>query len=111
MLQYIAAAHTDGARLVYGGKRPAHCAAERGYFIEPTVFAEVTAQMRIAREEIFGPVLSVLRWRDPEVLFEQVNVEYGLSARTAATSIPHTAPRSGAKTADLPPVKPANQLL
>jgi betaine-aldehyde dehydrogenase len=80
VLQYIAAAQTEGARLVYGGKRPAHCAAERGYFIEPTVFAEVTAPMRIAREEIFGPVLSVLRWQDPEVLFDQVNaLEYGLT--------------------------------
>ncbi|HEX3837297.1 MAG TPA: aldehyde dehydrogenase family protein [Steroidobacteraceae bacterium] len=80
VLQYIAAAQTDGARLAYGGKRPAQCAPERGYFIEPTVFAEVTAQMRIAREEIFGPVLSVLRWRDPDVMFEQVNaLEYGLT--------------------------------
>jgi betaine-aldehyde dehydrogenase len=78
--EYIAAAQTEGARLVCGGKRPAHCAAGRGYFIEPTVFAEVTAQMRIAREEIFGPVLSVLRWQDPEVLFDQVNaLEYGLT--------------------------------
>jgi betaine-aldehyde dehydrogenase len=80
VLQYIGAAQADGARLVRGGKRPAHCAAGRGYFIEPTVFAEVTAQMRIAREEIFGPVLSVLRWQDPEVLFDQVNaLEYGLT--------------------------------
>lgn len=80
VLRYIAAAQTQGARLIYGGKRPAHCAAECGYFIEPTVFAEVTAQMPIAREEIFGPVLSVLRWQDPEILFEQVNaLEYGLT--------------------------------
>jgi betaine-aldehyde dehydrogenase len=80
VLQHIATAQAEGARLVCGGKRPAHPAAERGYFIEPTVFAEVTAQMRIAREEIFGPVLSVLRWQDPEVLFDQVNaLEYGLT--------------------------------
>jgi betaine-aldehyde dehydrogenase len=80
VLHYIAAAQADGARLVYGGKRPAHCAPGRGYFIEPTVFAEVTDQMRIAREEIFGPVLSVLRWRDPAIMFEQVNaLEYGLT--------------------------------
>ncbi|HEY6454372.1 MAG TPA: aldehyde dehydrogenase family protein [Steroidobacteraceae bacterium] len=80
VLEYIAAARTQGARLVYGGKRPAHCAAARGYYIEPTVFAGVTAQMRVAREEIFGPVLSVLRWQDPEALFDQVNaLEYGLT--------------------------------
>ena len=80
VLQYIASAHADGARLMYGGKRPAHCPPGRGYFIEPTVFADVTAGMRIAREEIFGPVLSVLRWRDAEAMFEQVNaLEYGLT--------------------------------
>jgi betaine-aldehyde dehydrogenase len=80
VLQYIATARAEGARLVHGGKRPAHCPAERGYFIEPTVFADVTTQMRIAREEIFGPVLSVLRWRDAEGMFEQVNgLEYGLT--------------------------------
>src|SRR5690606_33512836 len=50
------------------------------FFIEPTVFANVTADMRIAREEIFGPVLSVIKWSDEETLFEQVNaVEYGLT--------------------------------
>jgi betaine-aldehyde dehydrogenase len=80
VLQHIAVAQADGARLVHGGKRPAHSAPGRGYFIEPTVFADVTAQMRIAREEIFGPVLSVLRWKDAEAMFEQVNaLEYGLT--------------------------------
>lgn len=80
VLEYIASAQADGARLVHGGRRPAHCAPGRGYYIEPTVFAEVTARMRIAREEIFGPVLSVLRWQDPEAMFEQVNaLEYGLT--------------------------------
>jgi betaine-aldehyde dehydrogenase len=80
VLQYIAVAQADGARLVHGGKRPAHCPIGRGYFIEPTVFADVTAQMRIAREEIFGPVLSLMRWKDVDLLFEQVNgLEYGLT--------------------------------
>jgi betaine-aldehyde dehydrogenase len=79
VLQYIATAQAEGARLVHGGKRPAQCPAA-GYFIEPTVFADVTAQMCIAREEIFGPVLSVLRWQDAELMFEQVNgLEYGLT--------------------------------
>jgi betaine-aldehyde dehydrogenase len=80
VLQYIGAAQAEGARLVYGGRRPAHCAPDRGYFIEPTVFADVTGQMRIAREEIFGPVLSVQRWLDEHEMFEQVNaLEYGLT--------------------------------
>jgi betaine-aldehyde dehydrogenase len=80
VLQYIATAQAEGARLVHGGKRPAHCPSGRGYYIEPTVFADVTSQMRIAHEEIFGPVLSVLRWQDAEDMFEQVNaLEYGLT--------------------------------
>jgi betaine-aldehyde dehydrogenase len=80
VLEYIAGAQAEGARLVYGGRRPAHCAPDRGYFIEPTVFADVTGQMRIAREEIFGPVLSVQRWQDEQEMFEQVDaLEYGLT--------------------------------
>ena len=52
-----------------------------GWFVEPTVFADVTSQMAIAREEIFGPVLSVIRWSDENTLFEQVNeLDYGLTA-------------------------------
>ena len=80
-MQYIAWGREDGARLVTGGRKPDLPGFERGYFIEPTVFADVTMDMRIAREEIFGPVLSVLRWDDEEELFRMVNaVEYGLSA-------------------------------
>lgn len=53
----------------------------RDGFIEPTVFADVTPSMRIFREEIFGPVLSVIKWRDENELIKDVNsVEYGLSA-------------------------------
>ena len=51
-----------------------------GFYIEPTVFADVTPDMRIAREEIFGPVLSLLRWTDEATMLAQVNgVEYGLT--------------------------------
>ncbi|VFA90641.1 Putative aldehyde dehydrogenase SA1924 [Nocardia farcinica] len=57
--EFLDAAHREGARATTGG-RPASTA--RGWFIEPTVFADVTPEMRIAREEIFGPVVSVLRY-------------------------------------------------
>ena len=68
------------ATLACGGKRPSDPALQKGYFIEPTVFTNVRADMRIAREEIFGPVLSVIKWSDEETMFEQVNsVEYGLT--------------------------------
>ncbi len=71
----------DGAKLMFGGKRPAGKEFERGYWVEPTVFGEVHPQMRIAREEIFGPVLSVFSWRDEEATIELANsVEYGLTA-------------------------------
>ena len=55
---YIAAGVAGGARLVTGGRRPP--ALERGYYIEPTLFTEVDNRSTIAREEIFGPVMSVI---------------------------------------------------
>ena len=61
---YIALGRREGARVVTGGGRPA--AEPRGWFVEPTVFAGVRNDMRIAREEIFGPVVSVLAYDDPE---------------------------------------------
>jgi betaine-aldehyde dehydrogenase len=80
ILNYIEAGKQDGARLVCGGGRPADPALAKGFYIEPTVFADVTMAMRIAREEIFGPVLSVLRWSDEDKMLSEVNqVEYGLT--------------------------------
>ncbi|MGH6926068.1 MAG: aldehyde dehydrogenase family protein [Propylenella sp.] len=80
VLGYVDKAHKEGARLVYGGKRPDDPQLANGYFFEPTVFAEVTPDMTIAREEIFGPVLSVFRWSDEADMLDQVNsVEYGLT--------------------------------
>ena len=79
-MQYIESAQREGATLVCGGKHPADARLARGLFIEPTVFADVTPDMTLAREEIFGPVLSVLRWRDEDELFAAVNgVEFGLT--------------------------------
>ncbi len=81
VLKYIAIAKSEGARLVLGGKVPADPALANGYFVEPTIFADVLPSMRIAREEVFGPVLSVLKWSDEVQMLHDVNdVEYGLSA-------------------------------
>jgi betaine-aldehyde dehydrogenase len=72
---------TEGARLMTGGKRPAGGDFKRGYWIEPTVFGDVDRGMRIAREEIFGPVLSVFKWKDEQEAYDLANAtEYGLTA-------------------------------
>ncbi|WP_018000536.1 aldehyde dehydrogenase family protein [Paracoccus sp. N5] len=77
---FIRSAQDEGARLVAGGERPRGPGFDKGYWMRPTVFANVTQDMRIAREEIFGPVLSVLRWSDFDQVIEMANsVEYGLS--------------------------------
>src|SRR6266700_8028960 len=59
-LKYIEIGKQEGARLLCGGKRLAGGAYDKGYFIEPAIFADVTPEMRIAQEEIFGPVLAVM---------------------------------------------------
>ena len=77
--EYVSIGRSEGAKLMAGGKRPA--GLERGYFYEPTVFANANADMRITREEIFGPVLTALAWNDVDDLVAQANdSEYGLSA-------------------------------
>lgn len=60
VLEYIDVARSEGARCVLGGKR----LGEDNWFVEPTIFADVTNDMRIAQEEVFGPVLSVIRFKD-----------------------------------------------
>jgi methylmalonic acid semialdehyde dehydrogenase len=81
VLSYIDIGREDGATLVYGGKRAEGDGLDKGFFVQPTVFDRVTADMRIAREEIFGPVLSVLRVNDFEEAMRVANdCEYGLSS-------------------------------
>ncbi|WP_092886727.1 aldehyde dehydrogenase family protein [Roseicitreum antarcticum] len=69
----IATAQAEGARLVCGGTPPTDAALSKGAFLSPTVFADVTHDMRIAREEIFGPVLGILKFDDTARVIEQVN--------------------------------------
>ena len=79
VLGYVAAGRDEGARLVTGGNRPTDLG--EGFFLEPTIFADVDMSMRIAREEIFGPVMSVFRWSDYDRMIEQANdVDLGLTA-------------------------------
>src|SRR5437868_2768888 len=66
VLKYISVGREDGATMACGGSRATGNGLDKGYFVSPTVFDRVTPDMRIAREEIFGPVLSVLRVRDFE---------------------------------------------
>jgi betaine-aldehyde dehydrogenase len=77
---FIDSARVEGARLICGGGPPTDEALAQGLYIEPTVFADVTPDMRLAREEVFGPVLAILRWSDEGSMIETVNeLEYGLT--------------------------------
>lgn len=81
VLDLIASARAEGARLVTGGRRSPDPALARGWFVEPTVFADVGPDMRLFREEVFGPVLAVTPWDDEDALLAQVNgLDYGLTA-------------------------------
>lgn len=79
--QYIDAGRSEGARLVVGGHRPEDPRLDGGFFLKPTLFADVHSGMRIATEEIFGPVVAALRWRDADEMFAAVNgTAFGLTA-------------------------------
>jgi aldehyde dehydrogenase (NAD+) len=83
---YISKGVAEGAQLATGGRRPAHL--NRGFFIEPTVFGNVDNHSTIAREEIFGPVLSVIPAENEENAFEIANdTSYGLNAAVFTNDI------------------------
>lgn len=76
--ELIATGVAEGATLASGGKRPVHL--DKGYFMEPTIFANVTSDMRIAQEEIFGPVICVIPYDDLDHAIEIANdSQFGLS--------------------------------
>lgn len=80
VLDYIELGKQAGARVACGGRPPADDALANGLFVQPTVLVDVTQDMRVAQEEIFGPVMCVLRWDDEATMLEQVNsVELGLT--------------------------------
>jgi acyl-CoA reductase-like NAD-dependent aldehyde dehydrogenase len=79
--RYVDIGQAENAELMCGGRRPEGKGMDNGYFFEPTIFARVNAGMRIEQEEIFGPVLSVVRFRTMEEGFAVNNdVKYGLSS-------------------------------
>jgi len=79
VLGYIRTGSQEGARLLAGGHRPG--GLDSGYFVEPTVFADVDGKMRIAREEIFGPVVAAIPFSDEDDLVAKANSTiYGLVA-------------------------------
>ena len=79
---YVDIARAEGATVVTGGESPRFDGAfEKGYFFSPTIFSEVQNSMRVAQEEIFGPVVSVITFKDEDDLIKQANdTIYGLSA-------------------------------
>jgi gamma-glutamyl-gamma-aminobutyraldehyde dehydrogenase len=86
VLGYIDAGHAEGARVVTGGKRVR--AETGGFFVEPTVFEGVSNQMKIAREEIFGPVMSVIRFKSEDEVVRMANDSpYGLQASVWSDNI------------------------
>jgi aldehyde dehydrogenase (NAD+) len=77
VMSYIESGKQQGAKLVAGGER----VGDRGYFIQPTIFADVQDNMKIAEEEIFGPVLSIIKFKDIDDVIERANrTMYGLAA-------------------------------
>ncbi|MDN5745688.1 MAG: aldehyde dehydrogenase family protein, partial [Nocardioidaceae bacterium] len=81
VLAYIESGKAEGATLALGGGVPDDAELGGGFYVQPTIFSDVTPQMRIAREEIFGPVLSVLTYRSEAEALEIANdSDYGLAS-------------------------------
>lgn len=86
VMNYIASAKAEGATLVAGGAR----VLDAGCFVQPTIFADTTAQMRVVREEVFGPVLAVAPFDDVEDAIAAANdTPYGLAASLWTQSLSH----------------------
>lgn len=88
ILRYIDVGKKEGGAPRCGGNRLTGCGYDKGYFVEPTVFADVTEEMTIAKEEIFGPVLAVMRARDfDDAMRIANNTPFGLSASIQTTNV------------------------
>jgi betaine-aldehyde dehydrogenase len=85
---FVASAEAEGARLVAGGHRPAEPELQKGFFYRPTVFADVHRDMRVIREETFGPIMTVERFRTEEEAIALGNdTEYGLAGAVFTTDM------------------------
>lgn len=81
VLSYIDLGRTGGAKLLHGGNIPQGDEFKRGFWVEPTVFGEVNMSMRLAKEEVFGPVMSILKFRTEAEAIEMANgIDLGLTA-------------------------------
>jgi betaine-aldehyde dehydrogenase len=81
VLSYIEKGQAEGARIIAGGKRVTEGALGKGFFVTPTIFDAASDEMAIVREEIFGPVMALLSFREEEEVIARANAtEYGLSA-------------------------------
>ena len=88
MLEYVGVGAAEGARLLTGGERLSEGAHAKGYFSSPAVLTDVTPDMRVAQEEIFGPVLGVLPARSLDHAIEIANgIRFGLSAGICTRSL------------------------
>ncbi len=84
ILGYVESGKKEGAKLLTGGNRH----GKKGYYVEPTVFADVQDNMKIAKEEIFGPVMSILKFKTTDEVIERANnSNYGLGAGIVTRSI------------------------
>ena len=89
VMEYIGIGAEEGARLMYGGHALSDGEYSQGYYVEPTIFTDVTPDMRIAQEEIFGPVLTVFRAQDLEDAVRiSNNVQFGLSSSVYTRDLP-----------------------
>lgn len=81
VLSYIDIAKKEGAKLLHGGNVPQGDEFKRGFWVEPTVFGDVNMSMRIAKEEVFGPVMSILKFKTEAEAIQMANaIELGLTA-------------------------------
>jgi aldehyde dehydrogenase (NAD+) len=89
VLRYIEAAKRDGASCELGGGPSTRPECGNGWFVEPTIFSNVTPSMPLAREEVFGPVLAVLAFEDDEEAIQIANgLPYGLAAGVWTENMP-----------------------
>src|SRR6202043_3189702 len=80
-LSYIDLGRTEGARLLCGGGIPKGDEFKRGFWVEPTVFGDVNMSMRLAKEEVFGPVMSIFKFHDEAEAVQMANaIDLGLTA-------------------------------
>jgi len=81
VLSYIDLGHKEGAKLLHGGGVPQGDEFKRGFWVEPTVFGDVNMSMRLAKEEVFGPVMSILKFSTEAEAIQMANaIELGLTA-------------------------------